>query len=357
MYANAIQTINYWDDVQSNSIKTIFVCEFITGGGLNDSDLPHELAMQGERMRDALLNDLSLLGYRIRSTVDTRLTAPPSCASCSVVNAQDDPWQTWRDEVQKADAVWLIAPETDGYLEKMTAVALQYKKFIIGCDLRTVTLFSNKYKSYQLLQAEGVNTVTTYQVSDWLAKDDRALGEQPWLAKPNDGAGCEETVCFANAVSLRQWITQHSKQETHIIQPFLEGTAASIACVMHQGKAMLLSCNQQLVTLKKNSLHYEGCVVNGLKEYWTEFSLLANKLASLLPGITGYVGIDLIVGKDNQLTVVEINPRLTTSYIALHEATAYNPAELIMNQLTKTHFAWPNLERNVVKLDMEQHHD
>lgn len=313
--------------------------------------------MQGEMMRDALLSDLSLLSYQIRSTVDARLTPPKNCTSYATVGVQDDPWQMWRDEMQQADAVWIIAPETDGYLERMTTIALQYNKVIIGCGLRAVQTFGHKYGSYQLLKTSGLDTVPTYQFSDWLSVDDKTMTENRWLAKPNDGAGCEETVCFASANSLQQWIMQNNKQETHIIQPFIEGVPASIACVVHQGKATVLSCNQQLVTIEMNGLHYQGCIVNGLQEHWAEFGGLANQVASLLSDIEGYIGIDLIVGKNNQLTVVEVNPRLTTSYIVLHEATAYNPAELIMNTLTQAHFVWPNIERNIVKLNVMQCHD
>ena len=341
--------------MQNNPIKTIFVCEFITGGGLNDSDLPPDMAVQGELMRDALLLDLSLLDYQVHTAVDARLTSPTHCESCHVVNAQDNPWQVWAYEMQQADAVWIIAPETEGYLQRMTTIASKYHKTIIGSGLAAVKVFSSKHSTYQLLQQSTITTIPTYLFDSWSSSEWSKHQSKLWLAKPNDGAGCEETVCFADAKDLRCWIIQNNKQASHIIQPFIPGTSASITCVVHQGKARLLSCNEQLVAMDDNVLRHEGCIVNGMRKHWEGFEALANKVALLLPDIAGYIGIDLIVSAaGNQFTVVEVNPRLTTSYIALNEATGVNPASLIMQPYTEEETTWPSIGKNVVKLVMRQ---
>ena len=58
-------------------IKKIFVCEFITGGGLCDAALPDALAKEGALMRDALLRDLSeLTQFELLTMHDVRLQAP-----------------------------------------------------------------------------------------------------------------------------------------------------------------------------------------------------------------------------------------------------------------------------------------
>lgn len=352
MNANAIQTINHWNDVQSNPIKTIFVCEFITGGGLHHSDLPEVLAFEGALMRDALLNDLLPLGYQVSTTVDKRLMTPIHCNSCWQVNKQDDVWQLWDKEIQQSDAVWIIAPETGGFLEKMTAIALKHHKKIIGSGLTAIKVFSSKLSTYQLLKDAGITTPPTFTFDQWLKGQ-----TTQWLAKPVDGAGCEETVHFELAEALERWLIENNKQKTHIIQPFLEGIAASFSCVVQHGQANLLSCNEQLVTLKGNTLNYEGCIVNGMRQYWELFNDLANKVASLLPDTSGYVGIDVIVSHDGKrLTVIEVNPRLTTSYVGLKQATGFNPAELILQTCLDGVSDWPKLEQNLVEIKVGQHH-
>jgi len=89
-----------------------------------------------------------------------------------------------------------------------------------------------------------------------------------------------------------------------------------------------------------------------MRDFWHEFELFAQKIAAICTDLNGYVGIDVIVDtqNDNQITVVEINPRLTTSYAGLAEATGENPAELIMNTLTQPDFIWPELQRNIVSI-------
>lgn len=335
--------------MQNKPIKKIFVCEFITGGGLNHSELNPELVTQGQRMRDALLRDLSQLPYHVSTTVDARFLSPIHFDECQTVGTVDDVWQRWETNIQLVDAVWFIAPETDGYLEKMTALALKHQKIIIGCGLTSIHVCSSKFATFQLLRKAKIATLDTCLYAHW----DKTKSLQ-WIAKPDDGAGCEETVFFETAENLEEWLLNNNRVNTHVIQPYLTGNAASISCVMYQGKAMVLSCNQQLIAIENNALVFKGCVINAMRHYWDSFDILVNKIAQLLPDLAGYVGIDVIVNlvtdQPAQVTVVEINPRLTTSYVALREATGHNPAELIMNTMFQENVIWPVLKQNVVRL-------
>jgi predicted ATP-grasp superfamily ATP-dependent carboligase len=47
---------------------------------------------------------------------------------------------------------------------------------------------------------------------------------------------------------------------------------------------------------------------------------------------------------------VEINPRLTTSYVGLHEAIGHNPAKIILESITDANFTMPVLQRNVIEI-------
>ena len=93
--------------------------------------------------------------------------------------------------------------------------------------------------------------------------------------------------------------------------------------------------------------------MNGMQQYWIEFAALANQVAQLLPDLRGYVGIDVIVGDGGggEVVVVEINPRVTTSYMALKEATGYNPAELLMKTLTQQGYEWPTIQHHEVMVE------
>jgi len=331
------------------TIKKIFVCEFITAGGLNHAhlnhaDLPANLVHEGELMRDALLRDLAQLPYHISTTVDARLSKPQDCHDCIEVDVGDDVWHIWAQQISQADAVWLIAPETDGLLKKLTELAVLYGKLILGCGLVGVALASKKLDTYLTLIKAEIPTIPTFTIENWPNIDGR------WVVKPDDGAGCSDTVYFEYAHALNQWIKQNNKTNSHVIQPFQEGIAASISCVMHQGHAQLLSCNKQLINIDNNIFYYAGSQINGMQYYWDAFELLAQKIAESAMNLNGYIGIDVILKSDDSIVVVEINPRLTTSYVGLAQATGQNPAALIINTLTQANFKWPTLQRHIVNI-------
>jgi len=59
------------------------------------------------------------------------------------------------------------------------------------------------------------------------------------------------------------------------------------------------------------------------------YSILVDAIAQALPALWGYVGIDLIETPE-QTWVLEINPRLTTSYVGINEALGLNVVEAVM---------------------------
>ena len=63
-----------------------------------------------------------------------------------------------------------------------------------------------------------------------------------------------------------------------------------------------------------------------------KYRLLVAQLAEAFPELWGYVGIDLIETKTNVL-VLEINPRLTTSFAALQAALGLNIVGLVLQLL------------------------
>jgi hypothetical protein len=64
-----------------------------------------------------------------------------------------------------------------------------------------------------------------------------------------------------------------------------------------------------------------------------------------LKSFQGYFGIDFIKKEDNSIYFIEINPRLTTSYIGIRNILDYNPLEFLFNQY-KSKFELTKLEPN-----------
>lgn len=319
----------------------IFVCEFITGGGLYNAPLPSSLAREGDAMLGALLADLcELSGIEVMTTRDPRL--PPLSADVGVVRADEDVWSLWRQCIDQADAVWPIAPETDGLLERISGMAANK---LLGCSPEAVRIAASKHQTAFHLARAGMPVVATWWPDDFIPQIGR------FVAKPDDGVGCEDTRVFEDANAMLDWVHRHC--EAHVIQPWVHGEAASLSMICRNGRARLLSCNKQLIDVIHDEISYCGSLLNGMAEHWDAFEALAQQVAQALPGLAGYVGVDVMV--DNGcVTVLEINPRLTTSYAGLHRAIGRNPAGLVLDLLYNDRMIESaQIQRNIVEVRVD----
>jgi len=322
----------------------VFVCEFVTGGGLYREPLPASLLREGELMRNAVLQDLSRIeNLNVTVTCDVRVSIPLN-VECVSIEPGQDVWSIWQDCMQEADLVWLVAPETDGILEKLALMAESLGKSILGCSSSAIKVAANKWDTYQLLKAFDISTPITFKYTNF------PRGQSgPWVAKLIDGVACENSRYFDSEDELIGWM--QDKQDSHIIQQYQLGTAASFSMLCYSGKAVMLSCNQQKMDLQDGQFRYAGSVVNGMLEHLNAFQELATKIVTALPGLAGFVGVDLIAHHDGdawRYAVLEINPRLTTSYVGLHQACGLNPARLILDMFYNDCLHVPTISFNKV---------
>ena len=373
-----------------NNIKKIFVSEFITGGGFNHADLPKSLANEGALMRDALLKDFRELPYDIVTTIDARLNSalyadviadntlgkplsssqhafdsPYIHAVCRPIAQDENVWDIWAELIKTCDAVLVIAPETDGILHKFAQLTQDLGKVWLGCSLDVIEICGDKLKTYQFLHAnhgaKNYLSAPTFTLDTFLAHEqqypNRLFSHKArYVAKPKYGAGCEDTHVFSDIETLVKFV-QHKRIKSHIIQSFMEGQHASLIMLCKNGQAWMLSANQQLMDEKKEAsqskLQFKGVVVNGFAQYWAGFENIANLLASQMPGLNGLVGVDIVIGKkydDTILCVIEMNPRLTTSYAGLAKSIGQNPAKLLLDCWQNADFSLPTLTQNKVEI-------
>jgi predicted ATP-grasp superfamily ATP-dependent carboligase len=114
-----------------------------------------------------------------------------------------------------------------------------------------------------------------------------------------------------------------------VLQPYIEGDAASLSLLVRDGRAVILAVNRQHVAHFGGTLQFTGCSVNGLAAWRPLLADLADGIADALPDLWGYVGVDLILTESGAV-VLEVNPRLTTSYVGLRASIGVNPAAWVL---------------------------
>jgi predicted ATP-grasp superfamily ATP-dependent carboligase len=267
------------------------------------------------------------------------------------INEKTDKWKVWEECISQCDAAWVIAPETDGILLRLTEMIEHHNKILLGCGSNSIKQCTSKAASYQLLKTLPHPTPITYDWQAWQTlKASQQLGT--WVCKQDDGVGAEDSACFEDNIVLNTFM--QPRQHSHVIQPYIHGQTASISMLCKQGKAWLMSANIQKTehstsrNMEATQFIYTGSIVNGMVEHWQAFEKIAQQIALALPDLSGYVGVDVIVN-DEAIWVLEINPRLTSSYPALTEAIGCNPAKLVIDLICNTEFNMPPISHKRVE--------
>jgi formate-dependent phosphoribosylglycinamide formyltransferase (GAR transformylase) len=61
---------------------------------------------------------------------------------------------------------------------------------------------------------------------------------------------------------------------------------------------------------------------------------VAKRVVKSISGLQGYVGVDFVLTKEAAV-IVEVNPRLTTSYVGLRRVVNFNPAQAVVSAVLK----------------------
>ncbi|OGT66373.1 MAG: hypothetical protein A2W69_04270 [Gammaproteobacteria bacterium RIFCSPLOWO2_02_47_7] len=308
----------------------LFICEFITGGGMQDVDLPPALAREGDIMLSALLSDLLDAGFdNIICTRDPRLEKING--NIEIIKPGKNVWQTWQRCMEDSAAVWLIAPETSNVLYELTCMAQASGGLLLGSNSAAVELTTSKSNTIQYLITNNIPAVPILHDIDNFSPN-----KTGWVIKPDDGVGAEGCYLF-NDISALQRHINYLNSKNYIVQEYIPGIPASISMLCLQGQTRVLACNEQLFKFENGKGHLSGVVVNGLRVYHQELEMIARDIAGVIDGLTGYVGVDLIMAEQGPV-VVEINPRLTTAYAGLGSSLGRNPAEMIMKLMQNARF-------------------
>jgi predicted ATP-grasp superfamily ATP-dependent carboligase len=152
------------------------------------------------------------------------------------------------------------------------------------------------------------------------------------VLKPVRGAG-SIGVQLVRSSAERQCPPVSGRHDGWILQQFVAGMAVSVAFLCwRSGRHALMPCRQHLS--QDGRFLYQGGELPLPDQLADRAERLADAAVGLvLPNVIGYVGVDLVLGNDpagGGDAVIEINPRVTTSYVGLRVATQDNLAAAML---------------------------
>ncbi|NMM04738.1 ATP-grasp domain-containing protein [Polaromonas sp.] len=310
----------------------IFICQHACGmpmAGTTSS----AAGFRGEIMLRALLADITRAGQSQVSVLrDPSLGFIDQPNGTSIIPwRHQDAMEKVDQCIREADAIWPLAPESNGVLESISRRVLLHNKVLLGCRPAAIHLTGSKFRTSRALRAAGIAAVPTYHAHSPLPSDTHA-----WVVKPDDGAGCSDTRIFSPLEAARKWIAVQ-KSGGYVLQPYISGRPCSLSVLCGNGDLVLLGCNDQRVAVSDNQFHDMGSTVNGIEDDSGELERLTRRVISALPDMWGYVGIDFI-RTDQGPVVLEVNPRMTLSHAGLHASIGANPVEMLLAMLRDGHW-------------------
>ncbi|MCA9039138.1 MAG: ATP-grasp domain-containing protein [Planctomycetaceae bacterium] len=234
-----------------------------------------------------------------------------------------------------ADLTLIIAPETEGILLQQFDYIQSAGSQWLGPDRPTLEICSDKFQLAQLWNRLALPTPATELLANYVEsnKDQKF----PLVLKPRDGAGGDQTWRIESPDEFQRFLeyTTPEEQQLYLVQPFIEGVACSISILSLNETDHFFPPGEQRIDWE-NGFHYHGGTLP-LKMPTETIALLHESIQTIrssLPGLSGYWGLDFVWNPesiDQPVTLIEINPRLTTSYLGYRQLTSLNLAELWLN--------------------------
>lgn len=293
----------------------IFVGEYVCGGGLasrKTAEIPDSLRFEGLAMLRSIVSDLSEIAEAV-VPLDPRFIETLSGNSVTTFSMDRDQalWPQWVEAAKECDAALLVAPESDGVLAKGVAMLRASGIDVIagsGDFLRTA---GDKYLTAKTLSAAGVAHPLFMTLSDRRFQDELQTHSK-FVVKPRDGCGTQEIRTFDSFDDARAEL-----EENLILQAWRPGRAVSIALVASPTQQSYLpAVAQHLADADCEYAGGQGPLDDDSQRRAT--ALASRAIAAMPPTVRGFVGLDLLLAdRPGEDCVIEINPRLTTSYVGL----------------------------------------
>ena len=317
----------------------IFIFEYISGGGFNKIAIPLSLFSEGFGMLKVSILDFKSLGFEVKTSLDYRIRSLASQLDCDTlveITQKMDLIPEFKKFLEDCEYVFIIAPEFSNILYELTQIAKKMDKKLLSMGLEPILEGSSKIKTYNFFKRFSVPTPQTFYLKKKNEKIriDKRL-KIPLIVKPDDGVGAESIFYFEMQEKFSQFISNErdflDPNRDYIVQEFIPGSDLSALIIKPENKPpVILSINAQNILLEEKEVKYMGGMTpaKNAEDVKRQIQSYLNKLD--LTQYKGIFGIDFKEKPDHSLSFIEINPRLTTSYIGVRNITKNNPFLLLI---------------------------
>jgi predicted ATP-grasp superfamily ATP-dependent carboligase len=276
----------------------ILIAEYAVATGM-----PGTYQVEGRAMLSTLARSFERLGHKViyPMAVPTAIGAGEGF----YINGEED----FEDllEYLEATAGLVIAPDEllPGFLELLE----DGNTINLGCSPKAARLSADKLACTLRLEEEGVPVVEIADSND----------DGPFVLKPRFGCGSER-------MELVDELPENLDLDDRIATKFHQGEALSVSLIASGDRVLPLTVNKQLVSIEAG-FEYLGGIVPYRSDREEEILQVA-KMAAKALDLSGYAGIDLVVG--DLPRVVDVNPRPTTSIVGIAKVMREELADLIL---------------------------
>jgi len=333
----------------------IFFAEFLCGGGTtlaSPDEVSSSLAAEALAMWRALVEDLSQF-CDVVTPVDPQWRFPTLRSDDGVTKVEVQPavmpWQQWIEIARECQAAILVVPETKGLLAQGIGMLRAAGVDVLAPGPETLRLAADKFLTARFLAQAGIAHPATFDKLDRRCRE-RLRDHEYFVLKPRDGCGSTDIRVVE---SLEQ--AERCMGAGDLLQAFCPGRGASILTIAssnsqvatHHARATLPAVWQNLHSVQRLENDQADGVSernHGVFEYTggsgpldaesqRRVEALTARVLQALPGhLAGFIGIDVILGDDaNHDVVIEINPRLTTSYVGMRHMVKENLTRRLFN--------------------------
>ena len=308
----------------------LLLYEWCCSGGMQ-SDIAHDILQrtpledflkEGCLMLEALACDAEKNSdLDITVMVDTTLPVTKIPHFSKHITVEKVPAGTNRSSLlavaSESDQIILIAPETHGILLQ-SLIAIEQAGFgdrLINCPMPFIQAAGDKQTTSAMLAAAGIPTPAGCSLS---AGESIPTGFRlPAVLKARESAGCD-------GLRIIQTITDFVTPETDSrLEYHIAGIPGSVCCLCRADSIVPLLPFEQMFSDALQPVYVGGRLIH--KDYHARMQSLAVRSIEAVNRATqtkahGWVGVDMILGSCDDGTddrVLEINPRLTTSFIGL----------------------------------------